>query len=652
MSYISFDKNQMINLEFSLLHEQLRTNRAGAYACTTIAGCNTRKYHGLLVCPQPGIDDDNHVLLSGLDETIIQNDEEFNLGIRRYKGGTYNPRGHKYIRMYEIDAVPRYTYRVGGVILTKEILFASRQDRIMIRYKLIEAHSPTRIRFKPFTAFRNVHFLTMANFDADTSAQNVKNGIKMRLYKGYTPLFMQFSKEPEYVHAPDWYYQVEYQKEIDRGYEAHEDLFVPGYFEMSIKKGESIIFTASTEDIIPAGLGKMFQSEMKNRIPRDNFENCLRNSADQLIVERDGKTQVVAGYPYFGRFSRDTLIALPGLTLSQGKVETCKSVINSMINELKDGLFPNILGNSRSEYNSIDAPLWFFWTLQQMTSYTRQKAKSWNDYSPALISILESYKNGTHYGIHMLDNGLISGGRENKALTWMDAIIDNKPVTPRMGCPVEVNALWYNAVCFALEIASDAGDHDFVNQWESLPEKIAIAFNENFWLNDRMYLADYVNNDYKDVTMRPNQVFATSLEYSPLSEERRKAVISAIKRELLTDRGLRTLSPQSPDYIGVYFGDAYQRDMAYHQGSVFPWLLGHFTEGYLKIHGRSGLAFVRKLFLGFEQEIMEHGLGSISEIYDGDPPHRPAGAISQAWSIGELLRMGKMIEQFENNNRI
>lgn len=641
----------MINLEFSLSREQLRTNRAGAYACNTIAGCNTRKYHGLLVCPQPGIDDDNHVLLNGLDETIIQNDEEFNLGIRRYKGGHYNPRGHKYIRAYEIGAVPCYTYRVGGVIMTKEILFAGRQDRILIRYKLIDAHSPTRIRFRPFTSFRNVHFLTQANFDADTSVEMLPNGTKMRLYKGYTPLFMQFSKSVDYVHVPDWYYQVEYQKEIDRGYEAHEDLFVPGYFETSIKKGESIIFTAATEEVLPSSLKKMFQQESKNRVLRDGFENCLLNAADQLIINREGKTQVIAGYPYFGRFSRDTLIALPGITLTKGDTETCYAVINSMIDTLKDGLFPTILAYRSSEYNSIDAPLWFFWTLQQLSEQKGQKTKIWKEYAQVMKSILSAYKKGTHYNIRMLDNGLISGGEEGKAITWMDAVIDGNPVTPRIGCTVEANALWYNAICFTLDLAKKAKDTEFIDEWSSLPELIRKSFNLKFWLDDKKYLADYYCLEFTDTQMRPNQVFATSLSYSPLNEERRKSVISALKRELLTERGLRTLSPQSPDYKGVYFGNPVERDLAYHQGSVFPWLLGHFAEGYLKIHGRAGLSFIKKLYEGFESEVFEHGLGSISEIYDGDPPNRPAGAISQAWSIAELLRTGAMINKMELDNR-
>lgn len=300
MSYIKFVKDQLINLEFSLAREILRSNRAGAYASQTIIGCNTRKYHGLLICPQAGIDDDNHLLLSNLDESIVDEGSEFNLAIRRYKGGIYNPKGHKYAREYEIDHVPIITYRIGNMVITRQLVFAMNEDRVLIKYTLVDGQSPTKIRFKPFLAFRNIHFLTHANLNANTNAQRVPGGIMVKMYEGYTPLYMQFSKEAiEYLHVPDWYYDVEYLKEIERGYEAHEDLFTPGYFELNLKKGENVIFSAGTTEADISKLKAIFNLEVRRRLSRSNFLNCLKNAAQQFIVHRDGKTQLIAGYPYF-----------------------------------------------------------------------------------------------------------------------------------------------------------------------------------------------------------------------------------------------------------------------------------------------------------------------------------------------------------------
>jgi predicted glycogen debranching enzyme len=247
----------------------------------------------------------------------------------------------------------------------------------------------------------------------------------------------------------------------------------------------------------------------------------------------------------------------------------------------------------------------------------------------------------------MNENGLISAGEPGKALTWMDAVVHGKPVTPRIGMPVEINALWYNAVCFSLEVAELAGDKEFFSEWKPIAEKIPASFMATFWNAGKGYLADYVDGDYKDWTVRPNMVFATSLDYSPIGEDEKEKVLDIIQRELLTSRGLRTLTPKHPGYKSMYFGDQAERDLAYHQGTVWPWLLGHFAEGYLKLYGKQGVSFIRSIFKGFEPVMTEHGIGTISEIYDGDPPHAPRGAVSQAWSVAELLRMNWLISKYE-----
>ncbi len=644
MSYINFDKSQLINLEYSLSKELLRSNRGGSYASTTIINCNTRKYHGLLITPQPAIDDDNHVLLSSLDETIIQREAEFNLGIHKYQNDVYIPKGHKYIRDFETEPIPKLIYRVGGVVLTKERIFSRSDDRIMMKYTLLEAHSPTTLRLKPFLAYRNVHKLSKANVYVDTKYKKIDKGIKLRMYQGYSHLSMQLSTDSEYTHVPDWYYNIEYFQEKERGYDYLEDLYVPGFFDIPLKKGESIIFSAGLSEINPRTLNRRFNEELKRRQSRDSYENCLINSAHQFIIKRGRKTEIIAGYPWFGRWGRDTFISLPGLTLSLDDPQPCKSVLDTMVSELKGPLFPNIGEGEQTAYNSVDAPLWFFWTLQKYYDHVEDKTLIWKNYSRKIKAILQGYRKGSLSSIRMLDNGLIYAGEKSKALTWMDAVVAGIPVTPRHGMPVEINALWYNAIMFSLDLARDAEDEKFVHEWNELPELIKSSFKDAFWDEKRAYLADYVDNEYKDWSVRPNMVFATSLPYSMLDEGERKHVLDKIQNELLTPRGLRTLSPKDPAYKGVYFGDQATRDSAYHQGTVWPWLLGHFAEAYLDLHGKNGANFIKGLYLGFEECMKDHGIGSVSEVYDGDPPHKADGSISQAWSVAELLRIGRMLK--------
>jgi predicted glycogen debranching enzyme len=645
MGIIKFDKKQLVNLEYSLSRELLRTNRAGTYANTTIVGCNTRKYHGLLVCPMEDIDNENHVMLSALDATIIQHDASFNLGVRKYPG-IYEPKGHKYVRDFEVDVIPRIVYRVGGVVLQVERIL-SEDDRIMIKHTLLEAHSKTTLRLKPFLAFRNIHKLSKSNLFVNTKYQTVENGIKVRMYDGYKSLFMQFNKKVEYVHVPDWYYNVEYIEEQKRGYDYKEDLYVPGYFEMNIKKGESIIFSTGLKETKATKIKSSFASSLKKRSSRETYLDCLKSSAQQFIYKRNGKTEIIAGFPWFGRWGRDTFIALPGLTLYNGDVKTCKDVLDTMTSELNEGLFPNIGSGETTAMHSVDAPLWFFWTLQEYAKFIDDKTKIWKDYGKKMQHILSHYRKGTHYNIQMHDNGLIWAGDTGKALTWMDAVVAGKPVTPRHGFDVEINALWYNAVKFSLEMAKLAGDTQFIKKWSVIPEITKLSFLEKFWCEEKQYLADFATYDYVDCCIRPNQIFACSLPYSPLSEVKKERILENVKKGLLTPKGLRSLTPEHPNYKGVCEGNQEQRDAAYHQGTVWPWLLGHFCEGYLKIHGKSALNFIEKIYNNFEEDMTNTGIGSVSEIYDGDPPHTPRGAISQAWSVAELIRIHQMIEDYK-----
>jgi len=644
MSYLKFEKSELVNLEYSLSREMIRSNRAGSYASTTIIGCNTRKYHGLLVCPLEEMDGEHHVLLSTLDATVIQHEKEFNLGIHKYEGDNYVPKGHKYVRDFDSTKASYLIYRVGGVVLSREILLVSKAEQVLVRYTLLEANSDTLLRLQPFLAFRNYHALSKSNLYAQTRYTEVGNGIMSRLYEGYPDLYMQCSKPAEFVPIPDWYYSVEYIEEQKRGYDYKEDLYVPGYFEMPIKKGESIIFSASTAEAAPAGLKRKFTTEYNLRISKDSFKDCMLNAAQQFIVRRKKSTEIKAGFPWFGTWGRDTFMALPGLTLTTGDPDTALEVVDSMVARMRNGLFPNTVIKGEPAFNSVDAPLWFIWALQQYVKYV-PGFDIWKRYGNSIKSVLEAYRNGSSGIIHMMENGLIHAAEEGKPLTWMDAVIDGQPVTPRAGSPVEVNALWCNAVCQALDWANQK-DKAFSHSWKTLPEIIKNSFIDQFWNEEKGYLADYVDGSFKDFSVRPSQVIAVAVDHSPLTVEMKKSILDIVESELLTPRGLRSLSPKNEAYKGVYEGNHEIRNRAYHQGTVWPWLLEHFAKGYIDVHKKSGQNQLRRLYDGFEEVLSERGIGSISEIYDGNPPHEPRGAISQATGVAALLRIGEMIESF------
>lgn len=651
MSYISFNKSQLINLEFALSRELVRSNRSGGYSSTTIAGCNTRKYHGLLVIPQPWFDHDNHVLLSSIDETIIQHEEQFNFGVRMYPHGAFDPKGHKYLREFTSEPIPKLVYRVGGVVLSKEILFAENESRILVKYTLIDAHSRTTLRLKPFLAFRNVHQLSKANIDLNNKYEDIANGKSWQMYGGYSRLFFQLSKEAEYTHCPDWYYDVVYIREQERGFPYQEDLYVPGFFEVELKKGESVVVSAGLEEKQPNTFVRRFNTESEKRTPRNNFENCMINSAEQFIVRDKKKAEIMAGFPWFGTWGRDTFIALPGLTLLRDAESDFKAVIDTALNTMRGPLFPNVGKDNKSDYASADAPLWFFWSMQQYARIKSNHTEIWKSYKKKFEIILNGFRQGTDFNIRMDQNGLIYAGGTGFALTWMDVVSNGKPVTPRSGYAVEINALWYNAVCFALEMAEKANDKAFIKTWSELPALIKESFVATFWNDKHSYLADYVFENRQDLSVRPNMLFAVALDYSPLNDDMKVKVLNKVRSELLTERGLRSLSPKDPAYHGVLIGNQEERDQAYHQGSVFPWLIAPFCSAWLKLHGRSGVSFVEEIYRSFEPVIFEAGIGNISEVFDGDPPHDPRGGISQAWNVAALLTVHKLLTDWNESIR-
>ena len=640
MSALTFDKSELGNLEYSLQREMLATDRIGGYMSTTIVCCNTRRYHGLMVAP---IDDSGrtYVLLSSLDETVIQHDQTFNLALHRFPG-VYEPRGHKYITDFEYTPTPTITYRVGGVILRKEMLWIHKRTQLMIRYTLVDAHSETRLRLRPFLAFRDKHALTRANMAADGHSYPAVNGVKCRLYGSFPWLYLQTSKPgTEFVPAPDWYYNFEYQQDIARGYAGHEDLLTTGYFETELKKGESIVFSASLDEMgSTKTIEELFDGSIARRTHKIDFISCLEHSARQFLIRRPGnRTEVISGYPWHGVSGRQTFVSLPGITLEQDHKEDCIDALDYEVRAMQDGMFA---GNASAAV-AADAPLWFFWTLQRLEAQIGAKAV-WERYGEAMKQILEAYKQGVAGRVLLNENGLVWASSEHVPLTWMNSVIDGQSVTPRNGYQVEVNALWYNAVCYTLRLAGEHGDKKFVKAWEALPERTAAAFNELFRLPEG-YLADYIGCEGASTDIRPNMILACGLPYKMLDEETRLEVIRTVRQHLVTPKGLRTLSPRNPLYKGSQEGTPAERDFAGKNGSVWPWLLSFYVQANFDILGDAFLPQAEEMLANFEEDIQTYGIGSIGELFDADPPFTPRGAISQAWSVAAVLDIYGMIRR-------
>ena len=645
MSYLRFEKAVMTNLEESLRRELLRTNRSGAYSSSTLVDCNTRKYHGLLVVPVPEIDDENHVLLSSLDCTVIQHGAEFNLGLHKYQGNNYSPKGHKYIREFDASLVPTTIYRVGGVVLKKEAIFQAYEDRILIRYTLEEAHSATLLRFRPFLAFRSVRQFTHENAVASREYQLIDNGMKTRMYAGYPELFMQFSKKNEFIFQPDWYRGIEYPKEQERGYASNEDLYVPGYFEMPIKKGESIVFSASTSQIKSSTLKNLFQKEIDVRVPRDNFYHCLVTAAHQFHNrEADDTRYLLAGYPWFKCRARDTFIALPGLTLAIDEQDYFELVMQTAERGLREFMEKKPLSVKIYEMDQPDVPLWAVWAIQQYAKYTGRD-NAFEKYGKLLQDIVTYIIKGEHPNLRLDENGLLYSNGRDKAVTWMNSTANGRPVVPRSGYIVEFNALWYNAQKFCASMAADKGDAKGAAELEERAAKTKQSFVDTF-VNEYGYLLDYVDGNMMDWSVRPNMIFAVALDYSPLSQQQMKSVVDICTRELLTPKGLRSLSPKSGGYNPMYVGPQTQRDYAYHQGTAWPWLGGFYMEACLKLYKRTRLSFVERQMVGYEDEIDYHAIGTISELFDGNPPFHGRGAMSFAMNVAEILRTMKLLEKY------
>ena len=644
MKPIEFNSKNINDLDFSLSREFLEANAVGAYSSSTIINCHTRKYHGLLTVRQPQIGTDNYVMLSNLDETVEFNGASYALATHQYPGSV-EPKGYQLSTSFFLLKTPTWEFKLGEAVLKKELLLVQDKNQLLIRYTLVKGNE-IQLKLDPFTAFRRIHDLTYER-KVDVEDLNIDGGVQIKMDSHFDGLNLQFSKEVQYTQEPLWFYKNQYLVEKERGSGFEEDLYRAGYFETTLKHTESLVFSASIDEVDSSKIKALFEKELSNKEKLYSFDNVLDRAADQFISKTKRGTEVCAGFHWFGRWGRDTFIALPGLTIARGKTALCMEIIDTMLEDIEGGLLTNIGVGDVKEYNSVDASLWFFWTLCELADATQDKAVVWDRYGAKMKEILAAYRQGTMYNIHMSKDGLLSCGAEGVALTWMDAKVDGEPVTPRRGKPVEINALWYNAIAFSLDCAVKAGESSFVTAWSSIKSQIEENFIVEFWDDEKGYLADVVCSEGKDWSMRPNQVFSISLPYPLLSGSRAKEVLEKVQNELYTMCGMRTLSPIDKKYVRVYQGDQKTRDNSYHQGIIWPWLIGSYCEANLKTNGKGFLSEIQKINDNFALEFSKEGLATLSELYHDNSGFEAVGTISQAWSISELIRLNKLAKDFK-----
>ena len=642
MAFLKFNKSELVNLEYSLKREILSASKTGAYCNTSIVTCNTRRYHGLLAAPVDSLGGGKYVLLSSLDESLLMNGRQFNLGIHCY-GDVYEPRGHKYIVDFDADPEPKITYKVGGILFSKTILMVPDSDQVMIRYDLLEAPMKTTLILKPFLAFRNVHSLTHQNPEADTSFKEVDGGVSFCLYKGFPELNLQLSSKSQFRYMPYWYNGITYSDELRRGFECKEDLFVPGTFVTDLKPGESIVFSASVRTENPKQMKRRFSDIVRKDEEIESNHDLLVHDADLLKSNRNGHERINAGFSWLETgLLRETIESLPGLTLYAGdNGKEFEEILDNLISEEQDRLLRRT--------TQVEAPLRLTDTIQQYIHFTGEEKRIWTKYGKLLKNIIDSYAPGKRKEITMHPNGLLWAQMDRVALSWMNAYVDGYPVTERAGYQVDTNAMWYNALCFALDMEKKYGAKSsaFAARWSHVRDLVQANFQPVFWNPEHGYLADYVNNSGQNLDVRPNQLFAICLDYSPVEDEVKSAVISVINNELVTSRGIRTLSPRNPMYRGVYEGSQRDRDLAYHQGCAFPSLLGPYIDVCFKMIGKTFYKKAEYLTEGFYADISKHGVGAFSELYDGDPPHEAHGAISSACSTAALLRVDYLMNKYK-----
>ena len=639
MAFLKFNKSELVNLEYSLKREIMLANKTGAYCNTSIVTCNTRRYHGLLAVPVEKFDGFRHILLSSLDESLTLRGKRFNLGIHCY-GDIYEPRGHKYIVDFDADPVPAITYKIGEIVFRKQIVLNPDENQLFIKYELVSAPAKVKLELKPFLAFRNFHALTGENGMACTDYTLVQNGAAFNMYEGFPDLNLQLSTgTASFKYAPAWYKGITYSDEMRRGYDCREDLWVPGTFEVELRSGDAVVFAATAgEPVNAAALKRKFTATVEKIGPITSFRDQLVRQCNSLIREDGGVKRIVAGYSWlFTGLLRETLESLAGLAL-YGKEDP------GLFEEILDNLIAANQERLSRRTTQVEAPLYLAVTLQQYIAYGAKATQVWAKYGPVLKSILESYLPGVRQEVAMQPNGLLWAQKDGVALTWMNAYINGRAVTERAGYQVETNALWYNAIAFAL--AHERKNSAFYKKWVTIKELIEENYQPLFWNADLGFLADYVDNAGQHLELRPNQLWPVSLDYRCVDDEVISSVMRVVNAELVTRRGIRTLSPRDVRYKGVYEGPQPQRDEAYQNGSAWPFLLAQYAYASFNMMGKNFIKRAEWLTEGFYEDLSKHGVGCFSELYDGDPPHEAHGAISSALTTAALLNINWLIEKY------
>ena len=624
----------------------LVTNGLGGFASSTPTGANTSKYHGLLFAAlkPPG---ERTLLLAKLDETLCAEGREYRLGTNRTVNGVY-PEGYLHLHKFELNPFPTYTYSISGMFLEKVVFMVPGSNTTVIRYSLFG--SPERrvsLHITPFVNCRHYHHTVRKN-DWPFHQEPEEAGVTIEAYPG-APKLRLYSDRAKYYAGPGyWFEGLDYPLEEERGLDNREDHFMPGYFEIELTDGGSFGIIASAEKeklknpllLQISAEGRLAQLVEQAGYQQD-FAKRLVVAADAFVVHRQstGTKSIIAGYPWFTDWGRDTMIALPGLTLVTRRFGEAREIIETFARYCKDGLIPNMFPDEGGEplYNTVDASLWFFHAVYKYLQYTGDHGFIRKDIYPVLEEIIEAYRKGTHFNICMDTDGLISAGAEGTQLTWMDAKVGDWVVTPRQGKAVEINALWYNALRVMAGLARSYGKDKA--RYSTLADKVRQSFVREFWNQDKKCLYDVIR-ETKDDAVRPNQIIAVSLPYTMLDHTREEAVVNKVWQELYFSYGLRSLAPEEPGYRGVYRGDVVERDGAYHQGTGWSWLIGPFITAYRKVNDYSpaSLEVARRFIAPFTAHLEEHGLNSVSEVFDGDPPHHPRGCFAQAWGVAEVLR--------------
>jgi len=652
---IRFPRETCGDFFYATQKEWLETNGIGGFASSTIIGANVRRYHGLLIA---SLKPPTHrfVFLSKIEESISVNGKSYDLSVNQYPFIIY-PEGHKNLEQFEYDLFPRFEYRPNGIFIEKSIVMVYGENTTLVRYRVGKAAQPFTMNLRPLCAFRDYHSLSKENAGLDHNIQMSDRFFSMQPYQGLPRMFIYHSSgksDSKFF----WYKNAEYRKEQDRGLEFSEDLFGPALLTVSLKEGDVLDVVATVDEqrsqnLASLNASALWDQEIKRRkkIIRDmpletELAQSLALAADSFLVRRnDGEPTIMAGYHWFTDWGRDSMIALTGLCLTTKKFDIAKRILASFAQFISQGMIPNRFPDmgEQPEYNNVDGTLWYFIAAYNYVKYSGDFDFIKKELYEKLKDIIDWHIRGTRYHIKMDEDGLLFAGEEGVQLTWMDAKIGDWVVTPRMGKPVEINALWYNVLCIMAEFAKKMNRTDDVKQFAARAAKAKESFNAQFWNGE--YLYDYINGSERNSAIRPNQIFAVSLPFDILPLEKQKAVVGRVLKELLTPAGLRSLPSSHPDYVGKYGGSPHERDAAYHQGTVWSWLIGPFIEAYLKVNKNSITAkkYCRSFLDQWIPRLSDEGLGTVSEIFDADPPHLPKGCIAQAWSVAEILRAIELV---------